>query len=548
MTAEDHIRRLCRPAFVLAALLVFALNASAAAAAGKVALVIGNNDYIHAPKLANPVNDARAVAKVLKGIGFEVIEHYDVTKRDADGIMEQFAAATASAQIGLVYFAGHGIQVSGTTYLVPIDVSLDSDRDLRKLIPADYLLQDASQARTVGVVILDACRDNPFIKRLSEATAENNTRSVAVGRGLSRIDAVPKKGLIAYATQAGNVALDTTGEKNSPYATALIRHLGSPDKDIRLVFGAIRDEVIELTGRRQEPYTYGSLGGDQIFLNDSGDATTVKSDEGDEEDGTITAVLSEDTLDSSAPVTADYVTWKSAVEKGSWSGLGRLAASDEANLFVYVARHLRTMREAEPKLSVRAAMRNLRRQTLDYNRMSPALILMVQASLRDLNYYGGEVDGRFGEASQTAFEAFVQDWERGLGDSSAALVALAVRASERGAQSAFTGKWRGQYRYPPGSNQAPVNFDMDLTFSQGTVSGFIVEPATFGNQTSKNLYATFAGTVNGNTVEWKKTYDGTGGVSHSVIYRGDLDRDRRTITGRWRIGPNWGGTFNIELD
>ena len=547
MIAANHIRYPFRPAIVLAVLAIIAFSTAAAHAAGKVALVIGNNDYTHAPKLANPVNDARAVAKVLKKIGFKVLEHYDVTKRDADGIMERFAAETASAQIGLVYFAGHGIQVSGTTYLVPVDVSLDSDRDLRKLIPADYLLQDASQARTVGVVILDACRDNPFIKRLSEATAEN-TRSVAVGRGLSRIDAVPKKGLIAYATQAGNVALDTTGDRNSPYATALVRHLGSPDKDIRLVFGAIRDEVIELTGRKQEPYTYGSLGGDQIFLNDTGDTTTVKTDEDDEEDETITAVLSEDDLDTSIPVTADYVTWKSAVEKGSWSGLSRLASSDEANLFVYVARHLRSMRNSEPNLSVRAAMRNLRRQTLDYNRMSPALILMVQASLRDLNYYGGDVDGKFGRESQSAYEAFVQDWERGLGDSSAALVALAVRASERGAQSAFTGKWRGQYRYPPGSSQAPVSFDMDLTFSQGTVSGFIVEPATFGNKTSKNLYATFAGTVNGNTVEWKKTYDGTGGVSHSVIYRGELDRDRRTITGRWRLGPNWGGTFNIELD
>ncbi len=263
-------------AYVLLAVTFAFAWISPLAAAGKVALVIGNNTYVHAPVLANPVNDAKAVATVLRRIGFEVLEHYDVRKADTGQIMEDFAKQAEAADIGLVYFAGHGIQVSGATYLVPVDVSLESDRDLRKLIPADYFLQDASQAKTVGVVILDACRDNPFIKRLSEATAA--TRSVSVGRGLSRINDVPRKGLIAYATQAGNVALDGTGAKNSPYAAALVKHLSAPDKDIRLVFGAIRDEVIETTGRRQEPYTYGSLGGEPIYLYSPSDTATTATD------------------------------------------------------------------------------------------------------------------------------------------------------------------------------------------------------------------------------------------------------------------------------
>lgn len=520
-----------------------------AVAAVKVALVIGNNSYIHAPALSNPVNDAKAVAGVLRRIGFDVIESYDVAKADAEGLMEAFAKKAAKADIGLVYFAGHGIQVSGETYLVPVDVQLESDRDMRKLIPADYFLQDASQAHTVGVVILDACRDNPFIKRLSEATAQ--TQSITVGRGLSRVDDVPRKGLIAYATQAGNVALDTAGGRNSPYATALVTHLGAPNKDIRLVFGAIRDEVIELTNRQQEPYTYGSLGGDPIYLFEADETTKVATSEAEEperrEPKDAVSYIPTSQLSTSAPVTSSYVAWKSAITNSSWEELTALSNSTERSLFPMLATQLLSARGKAK--TVRGALRRLRRQRIDFNRMSPALAAMVQAQLRDLNYYAGEVDGRDGQDLQAALAAFVADWSGSQTSSAYALVALAERASERTAQSAFTGLWRGRYFYPrPLNGIQSVAFEMDLTFSQGQVSGFIAEPNTFGNKTSANLYATFSGTVAGNKVEWKKTYDGTGGISHSVIYRGTLDRTRGRIEGRWIISNDWSGDFFIELN
>jgi len=511
-------------------------------AAGKVALVIGNNKYVHAPELANPVNDAKAVAAVLRQIGFKVIEHYDVGKAETGQIMEDFAKQAEAADIGLVYFAGHGIQVSGATYLVPVDVSLESDRDLRKLIPADYFLQDASQAQTVGVVILDACRDNPFIKRLSEATAK--TRSVSVGRGLSRINDVPKKGLIAYATQAGNVALDGTGNKNSPYATALVKHLSKPNKDIRLVFGAIRDEVIEATDRQQEPYTYGSLGGDPIYLYNPSKTTTTPAPETQE----VISYIPTTQLETSAPITSSYVAWKSAIANGSWEELTRLSRHSEQSVFTLLANHMVTMQTKSPELSVADARRALETQGINFKRVAPNFGSMIQAQLRDLNYFGGAVDGRLDADSQSALSAFVADWNGKGRVTAAAIVGLAERASERAAQSKLSGLWRGRYHYPrPINGVRSVAFEMDLTFSQGRVSGFVAEPNTFGDKTSENLYATFSGTVSGNHIEWKKTYDGTGGQSHSVWYRGTLDRKNRRIEGRWEISSNWSGDFAIEL-
>ena len=519
-----------------------------AAAAGKVALVIGNNAYVHAPVLANPVNDAKAVASVLRSIGFDVMEHHDVSQADATRIMEDFAARTAQSDIGLVYFAGHGIQVSGDTYLVPTDVPLENDRDMRKLIPASYFLQDASQAKTAGVVILDACRDNPFVKRLSEATAA--TRSLTVGRGLSRVDVqtVPKRGLIAYATQAGNVALDSMGGQNSPYATALVKHLGAPNKDIRLVFGSIRDAVIDATERKQEPYTYGSLGGDPIYLN-AGAANDTTQTTQQPKPPDITAFIPAQQLETSAPVTPSYITWQSALTKGSWGLMTILSRRKEASVFPFIAGQLVAMRKANPGLSVPQALQNLTTQRINLSGLNAQATSSIQSQLRDLNYFGGAVDGSASTDTTAAFQAFATDQSKGGGTTAAALLALGEAASSRKAQSDLTGLWRGRYYYPSSNDGVTsVEFDMDLTFSQGRITGFVTEPNTFGNKTSAKLYATFDGTVSGNRVEWKKTYDGTGGVDHSVIYRGTLNRKTRRIEGRWNIPGNWSGDFHIELN
>jgi hypothetical protein len=128
------------------------------------------------------------------------------------------------------------------------------------------------------------------------------------------------------------------------------------------------------------------------------------------------------------------------------------------------------------------------------------------------------------------------------------LLALAEQAATRAAASPLTGSWKGRYEYPKNSGRTGVDFSQDLTFSQGLVSGYVSEPNTFGDKTSKNLYASLAGAVSGNDIEWVKTYDGTAGVSHSVIYKGKLDRKAGKIVGTWQIKGAWSGAFELARE
>ena len=227
------------------------------AAAERVALVIGINEYAHAPRLSNPRNDAYLVGRTLKSMGFDVTIKFDLHKSEFEDALSEFAGKSRNANISLIYYAGHGIQVAGKVYLIPSDRKVSSGRDLRLLIGVETLLEDPALAKRLSVIILDACRKNPFTKILAEDFGPSS--SVTIGQGLARIDKEPRNALIAYATSAGNVALDGNGA-NSPFALALSEHLKTPGLDVRIAFGAVRDKVLELTNHRQEPFIYGSLG------------------------------------------------------------------------------------------------------------------------------------------------------------------------------------------------------------------------------------------------------------------------------------------------
>jgi outer membrane protein assembly factor BamB/cytochrome c5 len=150
-----------------------------------------------------------------------------------------------------VYYAGHGIQVQGKNHLIPVDVGLNREGDLRRTVLLDDLLTEVNQARELGLVILDACRDNPFAARLNQGAG----RSVAV-RGLARVEQTGKNTLVAFATREDTIAADT-----GVYAAALVQHLATPGLELRQLFGKVRDEVMARTGNGQQPYIYGSLGG-----------------------------------------------------------------------------------------------------------------------------------------------------------------------------------------------------------------------------------------------------------------------------------------------
>jgi hypothetical protein len=247
--------------FLLAACLVAGVS-SRCLADGRVALVIGNSKYQNVPSLPNPANDAGAIALLLKRAGFDTVEmHENLNVQEMRRAVRDFSARTNDAEIALIYYAGHGMEVGGINYLVPIDATLRRDIDVEdETVSLDRLLQVTEPAKRLRLIILDACRDNPFVSTMARTMV-----SRAIGRGLARVEPTTSNSLIAYAAKAGMTAADG-GKTHSPFTSALLKYLVVPGLDIRLAFGQIRDDVMKATSNKQEPFVYGSLGGSIVTL------------------------------------------------------------------------------------------------------------------------------------------------------------------------------------------------------------------------------------------------------------------------------------------
>src|SRR3954447_13624995 len=230
----------------------------------RVALVVGVGAYAHAPALENPTRDAKTMADTLGGLGFQVDLVLDPDYRRLSSALREFGHKAADAELTLVYFAGHGVQVEGQNFLIPADAQLERERDLvYEALPLNLFLSELGQARRLGIMILDACRDNPFVDRLAQTAG---ARSAAVRAGMGRIDDTPSDTLVAMATRANTVAEDGGGE-HSPYAQALVDELRTPGVELGLFFRRVRDRVRAATNGRQEPYVFGSYGAEPIYLN-----------------------------------------------------------------------------------------------------------------------------------------------------------------------------------------------------------------------------------------------------------------------------------------
>jgi uncharacterized caspase-like protein/Tfp pilus assembly protein PilF len=244
---------------LVAAWLALAMGAPAWAD-GRVALVIANSAYVHAPKLPNPPNDARSMAAALRKVGFATTEKADLNKRDLEAALKAFAQAARGADVAVIYYAGHGMEQGGLNYLVPVDATLASDQDVEfDTVPLDLLLRSVEGASRLKLVVLDACRNNPFLTTMQRASG---TR--AIGRGLSRVEPEGDT-LVAYAAREGSTADDGDGG-DSPFTKALTTRMLTPGLEIRLLFGQVRDDVLASTARRQEPAIYGSLGGQPFYF------------------------------------------------------------------------------------------------------------------------------------------------------------------------------------------------------------------------------------------------------------------------------------------
>ncbi|MEY9128010.1 caspase family protein [Bradyrhizobium yuanmingense] len=245
-------------------LLIFAMWAGAgpALAEKRVALVIGNSAYKNVARLTNPANDAALVGGMFRKTGFDTIDiKLDLSAADMRRSLREFAGRTRDADVAVIYYAGHGIELDGTNYLIPTDAALETDGDvLDETVALDRALFAVEPAKQLRLVILDACRDNPFAKTMKRTVA-----SRAIGRGLAKVEPTSPNTMIAFAAKAGSTASDGDS-KNSPFAAALVERLPTPGLDLRKAFGFVRDDVLKNTGYKQEPFVYGSLGGDDVAL------------------------------------------------------------------------------------------------------------------------------------------------------------------------------------------------------------------------------------------------------------------------------------------
>ena len=227
----------------------------------RVALVIGNGAYKNVHALANPPRDSRLIANVLRDVGFQtVISVNDLTRDKFFEALQTFATEAEKADWAVVYYAGHGFEVGGVNYLVPVDAKLAADSDAEtQAVALEQVIAAVGAARKMRLVVLDACRDNPFVP------AMRRTLSLKlVDKGFSNIE--PGAGfMVVYAAKHGETAMDGDGSANSPFATALAREIRQPRVEIRKLFDIIRDDVWAATKHAQQPFTYGSPPGREDF-------------------------------------------------------------------------------------------------------------------------------------------------------------------------------------------------------------------------------------------------------------------------------------------
>jgi len=249
---------------VILSLICMLFTAEAAKADRRVAFVVGNGAYKNVAQLPNPPIDAKAMAAVLRNVGFEVVEGTNLTRDKMTERLLEFGKKAQGADVAVFFYAGHGIAISGTNYLLPVDADIKSEMDVKlgAAINIDLTLDQTMSDAKVKLVFLDACRDNPFAAKIKSNSA---TRSVAVQQGLAEM----KSGegtLIAFATGPGQTALDGQEGTNSPFTRALMAHITEPGVDIQAAMTEVRAQVNEETNRGQLPWGHTNLIGN-VYLN-----------------------------------------------------------------------------------------------------------------------------------------------------------------------------------------------------------------------------------------------------------------------------------------
>jgi formylglycine-generating enzyme required for sulfatase activity len=256
------------------AVMLLCLGASPGQAVKRVALVIGNSAYRNVPTLPNTKNDATDIAASFERLGFSITKVTDGTFDDTRRALLQFGRDARGSEMAVIFFAGHGMEIGGENWLIPVDAELGSDTDAEnEAVSLKTVMLQVAGASSLGLVILDACRNNPFAAKMQRAM-----RTRAVDRGLVRTEPTDNV-LVAYAAKDGTTAKDGEG-RNSPFSAALLKNLETPGLEITFLFRNVRDDVMAATKREQQPFVYGSLSKQSIYLKaptHAGAATTDRA-------------------------------------------------------------------------------------------------------------------------------------------------------------------------------------------------------------------------------------------------------------------------------
>lgn len=258
---------MARVCTILIASLVFI---SSAQAMTRVALVIGNSVYENSGTLNNPRNDAADVAAVLKKLDFDVTELHDLKIRGFDRALDEFGRKAEGADIALFFYAGHGLTIDKRGFLVPVDFAAESTSTaFRELVAIEAVISRIEHSAKASVIIFDACRDSPMAERLRRMSIAQNR--ALPPRGLPSIptSVLGSNPLVVFATVPGEVAEDGVGQRNSPFASALLKHIGTPGLEIQSVLTRVTGEVLQATGGRQQPERVSRLQTELIFLSAS---------------------------------------------------------------------------------------------------------------------------------------------------------------------------------------------------------------------------------------------------------------------------------------
>lgn len=255
----------------LVVLIAGACTAASAQQTGRrVALVIGNSAYVSQGALSNPGPDSRLVADALRRVGFEAVAQTDLGKPAMERALRDFSRSADGAEVALIYYAGHGMEANDKNWLLPTDIELSDDRDLpSRAVRLDAMIDAVAPARGLRVVVLDACRNNPFARLMQR----NDFEGATVTRGLADVEVSGT--LVVFSARGGTLAQDGPAGGNSPFALAFARRAVNPDEDIRLLFPKVRDDVMSATNGAQEPFTYGSLTSQHLTLTPVSDSVTL---------------------------------------------------------------------------------------------------------------------------------------------------------------------------------------------------------------------------------------------------------------------------------